>query len=485
MAVAPFPPWVPDVSDYGGATTASILNVVPQADGYGPFPDFTTFTTALPAACRGAFYARKTDGSVALFAGTSTKLYLLDNTDFTWDDVSLGAGTYTALSSTDQWRFAQFNNFVFATQANAVLQVFDLTSSAAFANNAGSPPQARYISIVGRFVVLSGLLSNPYRVQWSGLNATTTWTAGVSQSDFQDLADGGIVRGVAGGEFGIICQDSAVRRMTYAPGSPFIFQIDRIAEDKGLQAPYSLVSAGDRRFFLSQQGFQMLDAGGFKPIGKERVDRTFFADWDSAALHLMNGAADPGSSRVFWSYKSLAGLTGQFDKLICYDWALDRWSTIAHAGTYLFSLARTGLTLENLDAISASIDALAFSLDDVSTASAPVLSSFDASAQATLSSGAALEATLTTGEQGAAPQRIFVRGFRPITDAPTCFGAVSRRENLQATAVFAAEQAINAQGFIPARVSTRYSRGRLRIPAGTVWKYATGVEPDAVAAGTR
>ena len=55
-------------------------------------------------------------------------------------------------------------------------QVFDLTSSSAFADLGGSPPQARYIAMVGRFVVLSGLLSTPYRIQWSGLNATTTWT---------------------------------------------------------------------------------------------------------------------------------------------------------------------------------------------------------------------------------------------------------------------------------------------------------------------
>jgi hypothetical protein len=485
MPILPFPEWKPDLSDYGGGTTATILNVLPQVDGYGPFPDFTVFTSALPATCRGAFYARKTDGSVAFFAGTSTKLYLLDNTDFSWDDVSLGSGTYSALSSTDQWRFAQFNNFVFATQANAVVQVFDLTSSTNFANLAGSPPQARYISIVGRFVVLSGLLSNPYRVHWSGLNATTTWTSGVNQSDFQDLADGGIVRGVAGGEFGIIVQDAAVRRMTYAPGSPVIFQIDRIAEDKGSQAPYSIISAGDRRFFLSQQGFQMLSASGFVPIGREKVDRFFFRDWDSAALHVMTGAADPGSSRVFWSYKSVAGTTGQFDKLLCYDYALDRFSLIQHSGVYLMSLARTGLTLENLDAISGSIDALPFSLDDVSTASAPILAAFDTGSQAALASGSPLEAILTSGEQGGPTQRIFVRGFTPITDAPTAFGAVSGRENMKAAATFNAEQEMNAQGFVPARKSTRHARGRLRIPAGTAWTFASGVEPDVMTEGSR
>ena len=257
----------PDVSDYLGTASRNVLNVVPRGDGYGPFPSFSTYSQALPAACRGGFYALKSDGSVATFAGTSTKLYLLNNTTLAWTDVSLG-GTYGALSSTAQWQFVQFGNLVFATQANAVLQVFDLSVSSAFANCAGSPPQAAYISVVGRFLVLSGLLSQPFRIQWSGLNATTTWTSGVNSSDFQDLPDGGIVRGVAGGESGVIFQDQAIRRMSYLPGSALIFQIERIAQDLGLFAPLSLVRAGSLIFFHSAQGFHKIRPGGVPGRGQ-------------------------------------------------------------------------------------------------------------------------------------------------------------------------------------------------------------------------
>src|SRR5882762_5971483 len=281
MPLLQYGPWVPDTSDFESTTVFDISNVIPRGDGYGPFPDFSAFTQALPAICRGGFYALKSDGSVIVFAGTSTKLYKLNNTDYSWTDVSLGAGTYSAVSSTANWLFAQFGNLVFATQANAVLQVFDLSSSTAFANCAGSPPQAAYISVVGRFLVLSGLLSNPYRIQWCGLNATTTWTSGVNSSDFQDFPDGGIVRGVAGGEFGIIFQETAMRRMIYAPGSPVVFNIERITEDKGLLAPYSLIRAADKIFFLAPQGFQgMVATGSPEPIGKEKFDRTFLADLD-------------------------------------------------------------------------------------------------------------------------------------------------------------------------------------------------------------
>ena len=309
MPILPIPDYRPDVSDYEGAHSNTILNVIPRGDGYGPFPDFTVFTSALPAACRGFFYARKADGSISVFAGTSTKLYNLNNTDFAWTDVSKSGGTYSALPGSDQWQFAQFNNFVFAVQINTAVQVFDLTSSSAFADLGGSPPPARYIAVVGRFLVLSGLgSSTPYRIQWSGLNATTTWTPGSNQSDYQDFPDGGIVRGVAGGEYGIVFQDASIRRLTYAPGSPVIFQIDRISEEKGIFAPLSMVRAGDQVLYISPDGFQMIAPGGYpQAIGKERVDRTFFADVDTGNLQLCIGASDPKGSRVYWAYKSLAG----------------------------------------------------------------------------------------------------------------------------------------------------------------------------------
>ena len=59
---------------------------------------------------------------------------------------SAGSGThsvtdvYTSIPAGDQWQFAQFNNFVFAVQINTAPQVFDLTSSTAFADLAGITP---------------------------------------------------------------------------------------------------------------------------------------------------------------------------------------------------------------------------------------------------------------------------------------------------------------------------------------------------------
>ncbi len=479
----------PDVSDYEGQATRNILNVLPRGDGYGPFPAFSPYTSALPAACRGAFYALKSDGTVVTFAGTGTKLYKLNNTNFTWSDVSLGGGTYSALTSTAQWQFAQTGNLVFATQANAVLQVFDLSSATAFSNALGSPPQAAYISVVGQFLVLSGLLSTPYRIQWSGLdsfNGADSWTSGVNSSDFQDFPDGGIVRGVAGGEAGIVFQDLAIRRMSYVPGSPIIFQIDRITQDKGLYAPYSIIRAGERIFFYAGQGFHKIEPGGVpEQIGLERVDRTFLADLDKGNLQLFMGAADPRSSRIYWAYKSVAGTTGTYDKLLGYDFLLDRFFPLSVTGEYLLGVSQTGLTLENLDSISSSLDALTLSLDAYATAVQPEIGQFDNTQVLGFFRGTNLEATIESAEQGTDDSRLTIRGFRPITDAATLYGSVSYRDTPSATATAGTEVLVNARtGRCDAIRDTRYSRFKVRIPAATFWTFFAGVVPDLTTGGT-
>jgi hypothetical protein len=557
----------PDVSDYNGEHTRTATNVLPRGDGYGPFQDHTIYTDALPAACRGFFRALKSDGSIVTFAGTSDRLFRLNNTDFSWIPVSkvaavtsisnatpavvsytahgfvlndpvvfstsgalpagltagtvyyvisagltadafqvsltaggaainttdAGSGThsvtarYTALTTTSQWQFEQAGDLVFATQANTALQVYNLTSGSAFSNSLGSPPQAAYIKAVGRFLVLSGLTSTPYRIQWSGLNsfnASDSWTSGVASSDYQDFPDGGIVRGVAGGEYGIIFQDAAIRRMTYAPGSAIIFDIDRMTDDMGLYAPYSLVRAGSSIFFRATQGFFQIDsAGQIIPIGKEKFDRTFIADVDAANLQLFIGASDPRNSRVFWAYKSISGSTGLFDKLLCYDYGLQRASTINVSGEYLASLAQSGLTLDALDSINTSIDALPFSLDDVASAAAPEIAAVNSAHKLGYFGGSNLEATIATAERGAEPRRLHVRAIRPLTDAETVYCSVSKRERQGEAETYTTETVVNRLGKCPQRASTRYSRAKVRIPAGESWTYATGVEPDVVLEG--
>lgn len=563
MPLLAFGAYSPDTVDYESTGSFLVQNVYPRADGYGPFKDYAAFSQTLPSACRGGTYALKADGSVVTFAGTSNGLYLLNNTDFSWTQVSklatvtisnaspgvltiantfiegepvtlsttatlpaplvagtvyfakgvaagtlklsltpggaaintttAGSGThsitqhYSALSNDAQWQFQQFGNLLFATQHNAVLQVFDLTGTGQFTDGAGSPPQAAYISVVGRFLVLSGLLSAPFRIQWSGLNATTTWTSGVNSSDFQDFPDGGIVRGVAGGEAGIIFQDQASRRMSYLPGSPLIFQIERMTQDKGLYAPYTIIRAGEKIFFYSGQGFHKIEPGGVpEPIGRERVDRTFLLDLDIGNLQLFIGAADPRTSRVYWAYKSTAGALGNYDKLLGYDFLLDQFFPINMQGEFLLGLSQSGITLEGLDAINANVDAMTLTLDAYPTAVQPQLAQFNSAHKLGFFTGMNLEANLITGEQAADSGKIFVRGFMPVTDSAAYVGSLMFRDTLDAVPHNSLEILRNSRtGRIDLRKTAALVRYKVRQPAGTNWTYIAGVQPDVTGEGKR
>jgi len=560
MPILPFPPYRPDLSDINGQHTTVLQNVLPQADGYGPMADHNSFTEALAARPRGLFYGLRLDGTVKVFAGTETKLYVLDNTTLTWSDASSGGGTYSALDSGANWSFAQYNDKVVAVQKNAAPQVFDVDTDTTFAALGGSPPQAAHVSVVNRFLVLSQLNGNENRVQWSGLNAITTWISGTNYSDYQDLPDGGNVQRTVGGEFGIIVQERTLRRMIFSPGSDIVFQIERIAKDLGSPYPGTVVESGGVIYMYSTKGFRAITPdGSSQPIGKERVDRTFLLDADNSDPSLIFGCADPQTNRIFWFYRNTSTSTTNTTNGLVYDTVLDKWSPLTIDGTYAASISRPGITLESLNTIGAeavtgtanngsglvrltvadtsswstgevkvvadvggtteangtwtitvvdathidlqgstyanawtsggyvngSLDAITVSLDDFEAANRPKIAFFDENFELGYFTGDNLEAVLTAAEQTGVQKRMFIRGLYPISDAPTVYGSVGRRENLNATASYTTETLINGQGFCPQRASARHARAKLRIPAATEWTYATGVEPDYTAEGKR
>ena len=482
----PFGEYRPDVSDAYGEHSQRIENVFPRGDGYGPVRDLSVFTATLPDACRGSFVALDDDETVAIFAGTVSQLYKLNNSTLEWDEVS---GEDYVLPTYDQWQFAQFGSHVLATQQNVALQVFTLGSSTTFADVSGSPPRARYISIVNEFVVLSGLVTTPYRIQWCARSDITGWTAGVDESDFQDFGDGGTVRGVAGGEFGVVFQDKAIRRLTYAPGSPLIFTIDRISEEEGLRTAGALIRSGEHVFFLSSSGFHRITSGGSPiPIGREKFDRTFFEEWDSSKPHLLVGANDPNSTRVMWCYRSLnSEADGDlFDRILVYDWLLERAAVITEiSGQYICSAAEPGVTLEGLDELGLGLEDLPKSLDDYIAQFGIRVSVYGPDNSLGFLTGDNLEAVLETAESGDGARRAFVRGARPISDAPSVNIAVSSRQRLGATISWSGASPMNAVGVCPLRQDSRYYRFRATVPAGTDWTYIAGVEPDVMPSGMR
>ena len=482
-----FGSYQPDVESIDTEASSYVHNVIPVPSGYGPLRDLVAIAEALPSRCLGYLGVLDDDNQSHVFAGTSTKLYKLNSTTRAWDDVTRTSGGNYVVGSREYWDFDLFGQNVVAVTDGNNPQVFTLGTSTDFANLGGSPPQARRVSVVGDFLVLSGLTANPNRIQWSALNDITGWTPGVDSSDYQDFPDGGYTVDVASGEFGLVFQDTAIRRMVFNPVSGGIFDFSRINEDRGLFMPYSLVRIHSASYFYSSDGFYRIDgSGALTAIGENKVDATIKSDADLTNPRYMIGHSDPQSGRIFWAYKSVGNSNeGYLDKLLIYDWQRNQWSTASINLEFLSSSIPLSATLEGLDALG-TLDALPFSLDLYQTTPVLKLTGVGPDHVPGYFEGDTLEATLDLPEASIGNEvNMVVRGVRPLGDAPSAYVTVGQRQALNGAISYSTETAISARGVAPARVNGRYLTGRLRIPSGTEWTWVRGLDVDAISAGLR
>ena len=379
------------------------------------------------------------------------------------------------------WRFTQFGSLAIAVNGVDAPQKFDLAAGTNFADLGGSPPVGTYIATVREFVVMGKIGSTPQRVQWSPFNnAEGTWGSVPStQADYQDLPDGANVTGVVGGEYGLIFSESAIRRMTYE-GSPTVFRFDKIGGEVGCSVPNSIATIGDVTFFLHKSGFYSISGGQqLKPIGFGRVDRTFWGEFDEANMHRCSAAIDPVRGLYVLSYPA-SGSGGTPNRMLVYNFRADRWSRVETSVEMIFSGISIGaVTLEGLDAYSTNIDTLPYSLDSSfwAGASSLLLYGFDTSHKSGSFSGAALEATVETGEfNPGSGRRAYVRALRPLVDGGTPYIALGSRETQQAAVAYQGEVGLTGAGLAPVRASGRYFRVKMRIAAGDTWTHIQGID---------
>lgn len=478
----PFGKWRPDIFDLNSGVSSVSSGVLPGLNSKLPWPSLVPFSLALGQEVSNGILCRKTDGNVAIYVGTLTKLYLFTGATSAWTDVSI-AGSYTVPDG-DRWSFAQFGNQLIACIGSKVPQVLDIDAGTAATNLGGSPPAARFVKVVGDQVWLYGLTSDPTMVQWSGRNNEAFWTPGEQDSDIQVFPEGGAVLGVSSIEAGLIMQEQAIRRFA-ATTDRSIYNFAKIEDDRGIVAPYSLVSRGPVAYFLSEEGFFAMSAGGAVPIGLDHVDKWVFSHTDASRRSLITACADPVANRIFWAIPTRTDNTQLMNVVLCYDVNLQEWS-YAETDVYcLFSAATAGTTLEDLDALGYTLDTLPYSLDSrIFKPGSPILAAANSDKKLAFFSGDAMAALVETGEFQAIPgKRAFIRGVAPLTEATSVSTQVGARETLQASRSWTAASTLTRTGNCPTRSSGRYHRVRASIPAGDDWTNIAGVEIDVVQEG--
>jgi hypothetical protein len=470
----------PDAFDYNTFFPV-IQNVVPGFNSYQPQKGLSAYNAnALPTQAKGLTMARTTAGAWEVYAATTTDLYVYVGGSWT-EATRLAGGDYATVSG-EFWRWLQYGENLICVNGADEPQTIDIESGSNFTDLGGTPPIARNITAVGEFVVLSGLVDTPYRIQWSAIGNAAGWTAGTDLSDYQDFPDGGRVTGVSGGETGFVLQEYMIRRMRFLPGSDYVFQFEKVVEGKGSISPYGFATVAGTVFFLAEDGFYSYSGEGLSPIGDKRVNKWFLDSVDAARLSSVMAVADPYRPRILWFYYGSTGATN-FDRCLAYDWSLDRWAPLRMTAQIFGSAA---IPAVSLDSLSGNLDTdYTVSFDSrVYEGGRPSLAAVDEDGYLAFMEGANLAATITTAEIQPIPsRRARVTECYAIGGSADMTIAVGTRETFQEAVTYGAETSREANTKFALDEAGRLHRYRITIPEGADWANIAGLEVKHASAG--
>ena len=469
-----FTEWLPDQPGVLGALT-NARNVFPKAVGYGPFPEEEDYSGAASEDLNSVVSGINSSSEIKTFAGGDTKLFLLNATDLSLSDVS--GSTYT---SSDRWRFVQFGNFMIAANGEDKLQYADMaTTTISFADLDASAPTAKFVTVVRDFVVTGNTNTSSSQMVWSGINNPNTWSnTAVTQSDTQTIPDGGEIKGITGGEFGLILLDRSIVRMSYV-GSPIIFQFDNIARNLGCFEPNSVVQWQGITYWLADDGFYACNGESIEAIGAEKINRYFWSTVRDSEISQMSTAVDPFRSLILWGYPSNDGDY----RIVIYHTPTKKWSFAETNVNRIADFSTPAVTLDDLDNYSASLDSLQTSLDSRQWLGGYYQLAGVRGDKIISFSGQNKTARITSADLETGSNMSMVTLIRPIIDNGSASVAVDSRFNLSEAVSFPTETAADSENRVGLRSLGRYHRVRV-IPSGN-WTTAIGFEVDIQQAGMR
>ena len=481
---------LPDQPDLDNPGVIVAENMVPHATGYLPLSATAVYTVATGTSntdfIRGSFHTRDRAGNNHVYAGDAGNLYEL-TAGAAWANVSK-ATKYSGTTTQEVWNFAEWGNTVLACKyGNKPQEITASSGAAVFADLTGAP-EARYIMVVRDFVVLGGLRESsveyPMRLRWSAYNNSKLWTQSrATQSDFQDLPDGGKITGLGGGESGIIWQESAIRLMSYY--APTIFRFDVLDSKHGCRLSRSIVRHRNEYFYISDEDVYRIQVGGApQPLGAQKYIRKFWSEFNEIYSYRMSAAVDPKRHIVMWAYPTNTG-TGAPDKILIWNWDTGKFSTASLSAQSLFYFNSLGYTLDGLDAVTTNIDNLAISLDSsIWDAGTGTLGGFDANNRLFTFTGSPMTGTVETGEIRAAPGRFLeITNTRPLVEGGTARVQIGTRASQGVSSTWTGYVEPNASGECNIRTNSRFARAR--IEASGNWTNLLGVDINVRAGGTR
>jgi hypothetical protein len=323
----PFDEWRPDVAPLVTGMVAA-LNVLPVPDGYAPMPMPAAQGPAGLAGAAQLLYAAVTPDGVAVpLVFAPSAIYRATAT--AWLDISRPGG----YGSGEPWNAVRWADLMVAVNGVDPLQYYQIGTTG-FADIADAPGglTAVYLAIVGDFIVAADMRDSgganryPSRVQWSGWQHPLNWSVNRAlQAAYVDRPNIGRIRGLTGGEYGLIHGENGLDRMDYT-GPPNIWQFSNLEVDIGCEVPRSVVQAGNMVFWYSKRGWRMSTGGPSTAIGHGKVDEWTRNNIDPDKIHLMSAVPLYHEQAILWAFVSRDSPTGFPDRVLAYSWSENKWT---------------------------------------------------------------------------------------------------------------------------------------------------------------
>jgi len=484
-----FGDWLPDQPEHlnKGCNVAS--NVYHALDSYKRFPSLVNYSSNTTSTdVRGGGSFKSATSAVFNFVATNTNIFQLDGGTFTSRKSSLTGG------NTDYWTFTQFGNYIIASNGVDAPQYYLMGSSTNFANLSsiatdGTPPIFKVSGVIRDFLVTGNIVNASNRVQWSGINDISTWASGSKLSDSQDIPGaGGRIVGITSGEIGYVFRENEIIRMDFVGGST-VFRFSVISPNRGAIYGKTICQDNRRVFFYADDGFFEINGDNIIPIGAERVNRFFDLNVNKGFLDRIVGEIDPFNQLALWLYPSAdnqSNTTGICDKVLIYNYATQKWSIADANASFIFSQFVSSYTVELMDIISQNLDNINAALDtDFWNGGQRYLGAIDNNFKAAIFSGTSNECELETTEFEPFPgSRASIQFIRPIVDAQATV-TIKTRDRLADSEIESSSSSMNSFGVNPVRQSGRYFRANVKIPSGTIFTHAQGIDIIASRSGLR
>ena len=409
------PDYVPFAMPKGGLIKCE--NLLPYDEYYAPALSQLVYSVgAVSGTPLSGIELFSNDGNYYSFIGTSTKLYRLE-TNYTLSDITRASGGDYATSG-NRWYFAQWGEQLVATNYNDAPQILKTAlTSANFAALGGTPPKAKYCTLMYGHLILAYLNDGtvyPKKLIWSANENIENFTQSLTTgSDSQTIADATTPITALGklGNLMIVGHRHSISLGWYS-GAPltFSFAWNKI-QNRGI-IEGSLIIVDDIAYFFDERDIYMFDGNVVTPIG-DGVKRTFLNYIDIGNYHRTTTAYDPRNGYVMWCIiSSIDGTIG--DKILIYNPKTKKFTLMTTQQHCIWNIHRLPLNADNMDALFPNADEIPFSFDsNYWTNNSPIVACVNSDGKVATFQGPALESALETAEMYEDDKVLYVNRIMP------------------------------------------------------------------------